>query len=92
MKLLKSAKLLFILFVFLFSCSYDSDETVIRKEFKIPDSAQLTFFKAAPEESGWFGREGLKIDAYFQFNQEDFEEYLADANQSNQWLPLPISK
>jgi hypothetical protein len=92
MNFLKSANFLLALSVFFVSCSSDSDETEIRKEFKIPDSAQLTFFKATPEESGWFGREGLKIDAYFQFNQEDFEKYLFDANHSNQWLPLPIPK
>lgn len=87
---MKKAYSSLVAFLILASCSFDSDETVIRKEFKIPFSAQLTFFKAKPEQSGWFGREGLKIDAHFQFNQEDFEEYLADANQSNQWLPLPI--
>jgi hypothetical protein len=87
---MKKAFSLLVAFLILASCSFDSDETIIRKEFKIPSSAQLTFFKATPEQSGWFGREGLKIEVHFQFDQEEFEEYLADANQSNQWLPLPI--
>lgn len=75
-----------------FSCSSGSDESILREEFDVPDSAELTYFKASPEEAGWFGREGLKIDAYFQFNDEDFERYLSTANKSKEWLPLPIPK
>lgn len=72
------------------SCSFNSDEAVLRKEFNIPDSAELTYFKVYPEETGWFGREGLKIDAVFQMNDKDFNQYLGNAEKSNEWLPLPI--
>ena len=75
-----------------FSCSSDSDESILREEFGVPDSAKLTYFKVSPEEAGWFGREGLKIDAYFQFDDKDFERYLSTAKRSNEWLPLPIPK
>jgi hypothetical protein len=77
---------------FFFSCSFNSDESILRKEFKVPDSAELTYFKVSPEEAGWFGREGLKIDAYFKLSDEDFDRYLLSAERTKGWLPLPISK
>lgn len=85
--------ILVLIFSSLFSsCSWDSDEIVIRKEFNIPESAELISFKATPEESGWFGREGLKIDAMFQLSNKDFDEYLSKAKSSGEWLNLPIPK
>jgi hypothetical protein len=74
------------------SCSFNSDESAIRNEFKIPDSAELVYFEVYPEEAGWFGREGLKIDAYFQFTEQDFNQFVSNSKKSNEWLPLPIPK
>ena len=83
---------LFIFSIFLAACSIDSDESIIRDEFHIPSSAKLLHFSVFPKESGWFGREGLKIDAAFELNDEDFSNYLEEAKKSNQWLPLPIPR
>ena len=84
--------LVIVTFLMIASCSFNSDESVLRKEFKIPDSAELVFFKVFPEEAGWFGREGLKIDAVFQLSNEDFNSHLSNAKKSNEWLALPIPK
>ena len=73
-------------------CSSKSDESIIRDEFNIPDSAELIYFKAYPEEAGWFGREGLKIDAYFQLSEKDFAAYLDNADKTGNWLPLPVPR
>ena len=81
-----------VTFLMIATCSFNSDESAIRKEFKIPDSAEMVYFEVYPKESGWFGREGLKIDAYFQFNEEDFKQFASNAKKSNEWLPLPIPK
>lgn len=89
---MKKISSLIVAFLIITSCSFNSDESAIRKEFKIPDSAEMISFKVSPEESGWFGREGLKIDAVFQLSNEDFNSYLSSAKKSNEWLPLPIPK
>lgn len=89
---MKISFLIITFFSLLISCSPNSDVDSIRKEFKIPDSAEMVYFEVYPKESGWFGREGLKIDAYFQFNEEDFNQFVSNAKKSNEWLPLPIPK
>jgi len=89
---MKNISSLIVAFLIITSCSFNSDESAIRKEFKIPDSAEMISFKVSPEESGWFGREGLKIDAVFQLSNDDFNSYLSNAKKSNEWLPLPITK
>jgi len=89
---MKISFVILIFFSLLVSCSLNSDEDSIRTEFKIPDSAEMVYFEVYPKESGWFGREGLKIDAYFQFNEEDFNQFVSNAKKSNEWLPLPIPK
>ena len=92
MKQTKITTSIVIVFIFITSCSYDSDESILRDEFKIPDSAELVSFNVTPKESGWFGREGLKIDAVFKFSKKDFEDCLASVKESNEWLPLPIPR
>jgi hypothetical protein len=94
---LKMRNILFIIFIAItsgiyLSCSFNSDESILRDEFNIPGSAEMVYFEVYPKESGWFGREGLKIDAYFQFSDEDFANYLSNAKKSKEWLPLPIPK
>lgn len=89
---MKISFVILIFFSLLVSCSLNSDEDSIRNEFKIPDSTEMVYFEVYPKESGWFGREGLKINAYFQFNEEDFNQYVSNVKKSNEWLPLPIPK
>jgi hypothetical protein len=89
---MKISFLVLALFSLFVSCSLHSDEDSIRNEFNIPDPAELIYFEVYPKEAGWFGREGLKINAYFQFNEEDFNQFVSNAKKSNEWLPLPIPK
>lgn len=67
-----------------------TDEAILRSEFDIPEQARLIRYEAFPKESGWFGREGLKIDIAFQLDARDYAEYRTRAAVSGQWLPLPI--
>jgi len=67
-----------------------TDEAILRSEFDIPEQARLIRYEAFPKESGWFGREGLKIDLAFQLDARDYAEYRSRAGVSGQWLPLPI--
>jgi hypothetical protein len=86
---------LFITFALIFftqGCSIQSDEQILRKEFNIPASAKTILFTSSPEKGGWFGREGLRIDATFQFNDTDFQGYKGEAEKSGAWQPLPIPK
>ena len=39
----------------------ETDERVIRSQFGIPPTARVLVYEATPAESGWFGREGLKL-------------------------------
>ena len=83
---------LLALFLTLYACSVPTDESLLRKEFNIPETAVLLSYKASPETSGWFGREGLKIDIVFQFNETDFANYITEAEKSGSWRALPISQ
>jgi len=74
------------------ACLRQSDESILRREFEVPATATLIQLEAFPKESGWFGREGLKIDAVFQLSDRDFDDYLGTARASEQWRELPIPK
>ncbi|MFC1760581.1 hypothetical protein ACFL6U_00700 [Planctomycetota bacterium] len=69
-----------------------SDEQVLRKEFCVPESAELLTLKAFPEKSDHFGREGLKIDAVFKFKLDDFNTYRMQAEKSGSWQQPPVPK
>lgn len=80
-----------VLLVTLSSCSTRrSDESLLRDEFEIPVGAEIVNYAAFPEQAGWFGREGLKIDITFQLADGEFNEYVARAAASTKWKPLPI--
>ncbi|MBN2433581.1 MAG: hypothetical protein JXQ27_19095 [Acidobacteria bacterium] len=74
------------------ACQRPSDEAVLRAEFDIPPAATVVTYRAVPEEAGWFGREGLKIDLVFQLNDGDFARYVATAEAGGDWRPLPIPR
>ena len=67
-----------------------SDERVIRRQFDIPKTATVLIYEATPSESGWFGREGLKITMVFKLSEADFDALARQAADSRKWQPLPI--
>jgi hypothetical protein len=71
-------------------CGYVSDERALRYEFGIPDEVQLIDLYS-PTATTFFGREGLTIDATFQFTPEQFNRYLGEQiSTDNGWEPLPV--
>lgn len=67
-----------------------SDEGALRREFAIPWAARAITYQASPPESGWFGREGLRITIVFALSRADFDRYARTAKSSGLWQPLPI--
>ena len=67
-----------------------SDESAIRRQFVIPQAARTLVYAATPAESGWFGREGLKITMIFRLSASDFNAWSGVALSSGRWQPLPI--
>ena len=45
------------------------DETTLRRQFAVPQAAQMIGYASDPAQGGWFGREGLKLRVVFQLNQ-----------------------
>ena len=77
--------------VLLTGCSLGlSDEGALRREFAIPGAARAITYQASPAESGWFGREGLRITMVFALSRADFDRYARNAERSCLWQPLPI--
>lgn len=80
-----------LLMLALAGCGFqESDEAKLRAEFSIPPAARVLSFHVSPEKPGWFGREGLTIDSVFQLDPQDYAAYVARAEASEQWQPLPI--
>ncbi len=79
-----------IIFIALLNCIEESDETILRREFNVPSSAKTLYYRAYPEKPGFFGREGLKIDIAFQFDEQGFQKYFSEAKKSGEWHELPI--
>jgi hypothetical protein len=69
-----------------------SDEQILRGEFEIPVTAKLVEITSSPQTPGWFGREGLKIVAVFQFAPSDFQDYIEFTEVEGTWFPLPPSR
>lgn len=84
------------LFILVISRSFQgcslSDEQVLRKEFNIPQGANLIVLNSVPERSGNFVREGWKIDATFKFSPSDFNRYRDKVKENKQWKSLPLSR
>ena len=68
----------------------EMDERVIRSQFGIPPTARALVYEATPAESGWFGREGLKITMVFGLSEVEFDALARKAADSGKWQPLPI--
>jgi hypothetical protein len=88
----RSAVLLTLSFLFGASACRMSDEQILRDEFDIPLKAELVEITSSPQTPGWFGREGLKITAVFQFAHSDFQNYIQTLKEDGTWAPLPPSR
>ncbi len=66
------------------------DTRQIRKQFHLPERAIFISLDSNPKEPGWFGREGLRIEALVQFSNEDFEHYAAGLENKEEWKPVPF--
>jgi hypothetical protein len=68
-----------------------SDERILRDEFDVPVATELVEITSSPPNPGWFGREGLRITAVFQFAPAEFQDYIKSAEEDGTWAPLPPS-
>ena len=85
--------LIVFLIVYGLSCWPESDENILRKEFAIPAGAETIHLDGYPASGNqWFGREGLRIDISFQFNDTEFDTYVHSAVESGTWDELPIPR
>jgi methionine salvage enolase-phosphatase E1 len=79
-------------YLFLFGCtrsiSPSQDESLIRREFFIPDEVKMVSIWRSSDRPGTFGREGLRIVAEFQLNTQQKEDFLKKA-QGYGWKRLP---
>jgi hypothetical protein len=63
----------------------EQDERQVRRQFHVPDEVRLDTLKGNPETGGWFGREGLRIRAVFQFNEQQFDDYMHRLHDKDIW-------
>jgi hypothetical protein len=82
--------LLLLSVLLLYGCA-KSDESVLRDEFSIPASATLVSIRATPDTPGWFGREGLEIEAEFALAPDEFVSYREAAQEHASWRSVPVS-
>ena len=66
-----------------------SDEMNIRAMFNVPKEIELISL-SSPNGTSFFGREGLRISAIFQFNDKQFTEYLSRIKDRKLWKPAPF--
>ncbi len=66
----------------------EQDERQVRRQFHVPDEVRLDTLKGSPETGGWFGREGLRIRAVFQFNKQQFDSYMRGLHDTEIWEPV----
>lgn len=71
-----------------------SDEAVLRRSLSIPAEVRLVGLQASPpaDQAGWFGREGLTIEATFGFDPAQFEAYRRQTADETRWRPLPVPR
>lgn len=64
------------------------DEKNLRRQLHIPDNIELISFDSNPKEAGFFGREGLRIQAIFQFTENQLKDYSAIIEDTETWKPV----
>jgi hypothetical protein len=67
------------------------DEKTVRKQLHIPSEIQLISLDSNPKTAGFFGREGLRIAAVLQFDNDQFDRYLRSIEDSAVWQPVPFN-
>jgi hypothetical protein len=88
--------LIFLFLILSIAGCYDlyyrpQDEKNIRRQFRIPRDVPFASFDSNPKEAGWFGREGLSIQAVFQFSDGQFRDYLDLIEDESAWKPVPFA-
>jgi hypothetical protein len=83
----------FLLILLLASaCSQDFrelDERQMRRQFHVPPEVRLDTLLSHPDgPGGWFGREGLRIRAIFQFDEKQFRSYVRGLRDADLWSPV----
>lgn len=64
------------------------DERNIRRQFHVSASVPVVSFDSHPKSAGFFGREGLRIWAVFQFEDQQFADYHARLDDPAVWKPV----
>ncbi len=64
------------------------DQKNIRDQFHLPRDVPFIAFDSNPKEAGWFGREGLRIEGVLQFDEGQFQKYLAKLDDPDIWRPV----
>ncbi|MCZ7555984.1 MAG: hypothetical protein M5R41_06230 [Bacteroidia bacterium] len=82
------AALLLILLMAGCESNREQDERQVRRQFHVPDEVRLDTLRGSPETGGWFGREGLRIRAVFQFSEAQFAAYLRSLHDPKVWEPV----
>jgi len=60
----------------------------VRRQLHIPNDIRLVSFDSNPKEAGFFGREGLRISALFQFDDKQLSNYLNIIEDRATWQPV----
>ncbi|NLH47110.1 MAG: hypothetical protein GX444_00755 [Myxococcales bacterium] len=87
--------LAFLFAGFVCGCGHPlSDEAVLRRSLSIPSEVRLLGLQASPpaDQAGWFGREGLTIEATFGFDPAQFEAFRRQTTEGTSWRPLPVPR
>jgi len=66
------------------------DESNLRQQLHVPSEVRTVSLDGNPKSAGFFGREGLQIDAVFEFEPEQLERYVATMNDGAVWKPEPL--
>ena len=82
--------LIFVLFSFCKFCYKLIDEINLRNQFHVPLQVKIVSLESNPKTPGLFGRNGLQIEAVFQFNDKQFNDYLNGLNNKTIWTPVPF--
>lgn len=83
-----------VLLLFVFGGRFgetSNDQDLIRAELSIPNEAPLISLTTDPADPGMFGREGLRVVAVFELDQEDFDRFRTSRAALPYWSSLPIS-
>jgi hypothetical protein len=64
------------------------DEKNVKRQLHIPAAVRMLSLVSNPKTPGFFGREGLRISAVFQFDSRQFEDYIGRLKDKKTWKPV----